>query len=171
MKKDRKFQDQHRLPRPLVFGILFMCSFLPGVYGKASAALAGLVISLYVLEIMRGKKRYVLALILPALNCILVRYASHGTYTCITDNVARDAAAEKAKVFAHYAGLFAGTIGRYGARLWETLQASWEAIIAFRETPSLNSLAPAAEYSQFLIILLSVFVCLIAVFRNKSRSC
>jgi hypothetical protein len=160
MKRVKNHRDRNRLPRSLVFGILFLGSFLPRTYGKASAALTGLMLAMYVLELMRGRKRYILAFILPALACIVVRYSSYGVYRVVTQDAARDAAAEKARTAAHYAGMFAGTVGRYGSRLWETGQVLWNAVLAFRAEPGLQSLAPLAAKAPFLIILASSIICI-----------
>jgi hypothetical protein len=170
MKKNSKNSNDNqkrRLPRPLVFGVLFAGSFLPNMAGKVFAALAGLVLALYVLSLMHGKKRYLLAIVLPVLACITVRFASHGTYMCITDSRARDAAAGKVQAAAHYAAVFFNTIGRYASRLWETVWSVRDAFTGFLHTGKFQCLEPAAENLQFILILLAMLVCIIAVFRNR----
>jgi len=170
INKSRNDGQKRRLPRPLVFGILFAGSFLPNITGKASAALAGLVLALYVLGMIRGRKRYLLAVVLPVVACILVRFASHGAYMCITDSRARDAAAQKAQAAANYASVFFSTTGRYASRLWETVWSVREAITGFVRTGKTQCLEPAADNLQFILVLLAMFVCFIAALRNR-RTC
>jgi len=157
--KRENFND-YRLPKPIVFGFLFVCSFLPGNMGKASAALAGLVLALWLLGFFGGRVRFVLALLFPVICCLLVRLASYGIYMCMADQSAMDALAIKARHAAAYAGALLNALSHYVSRLWETAWGLRDAVSGFAKTGKAECLAPVRENAMFVVILFSILVCL-----------
>lgn len=172
MKKDSKKnkKNDNISLKPLLFATFLLGSFLSNNFGKVSAVLAGTMLALYALRLFTGWKRYVLAPLLLVIACILIRYASYETYRVMTDDAARDTAAERTCTIAHHAGLFVKDIGHYGSRLMETAKVLWNVISAFRSKPCLQSLAPLAEHPQFLVILAAIALCILVVaFRDCRR--
>ncbi len=166
----RPKDDKHRLPKPLVFGILFAGSFMPGAWGKVFAALAGLVLALCILELFTGRKRCILALFLPIAACIAVRFVSYGAYRCMADDSFRDAAASRTAVALGYAGIVLGTVVHYVLRCWEAFWSCKEAFQTFYRTHEFASLEPVGKHIQFLTIMLAMVVCMVHAFRDRQRS-
>ena len=161
--KDKKETSSFKLPKCVYFLILFGCSFLPGLWGKMSAALAGMIFTLYLLSLMQGIKRYVLAIVLPIITCIAVRLASSCIYGWIVDVQARQEAISKVYVLKD-------SLFHYCQRLFETVLCSKDAVSGFCKNWEFQSLYPLVECSQFILILIIMGVCMVTVFRDKELS-
>lgn len=137
------------------FSLFFAGGFLPEDYGgKAFASLAGIVLALFLLRLVRGRKRYVVAVFLPVITCLLVRFASGGVYLCVTDVNVRGFVLGKSMVFY-------GAVLYYFGRLWETILSFGE-VGTFAESFWANYL--------FILILVGMIVCLTTVFFRKSSA-
>jgi hypothetical protein len=136
------------MPRFVWFVTFSGGMLLPGLWGKAFASLAGIILSLYVIDMARGMKKYVLALIFPIVGCIVMRFASGYIYLLSIDVEARKAMWRKiitvVEVFLHYC-----------YRLIETLKGGL-------------SLGSILANVQFVLIFVGIGVCLIYSFSRKN---
>lgn len=163
MDNEREREEVRKLPRSVWFAIFFGGSFLPGSFGKISAALAGMILALYLLSLMRGGKRYVFAIVLPVMTCIVVRLASGNVYRWIVDVDARDEAVRRMYSMVNM-------VVHYFRRIGETVCGFRDAVSGFCQTWEIQCLEPIWGNIQFVLILLIMVVCVVAVFRREDAS-
>jgi hypothetical protein len=153
----RKYMD---LPREIYFLMFFGGSFFPGLWGRAFASLAGMLLALYLLGLVRGKKGYILAVILPIVSCMIVRCVSSHVYRWITDVEARGALWRKISAIVDNAV-------HYGNRLFETALSLGGFVEFFRAWDAKSSFGPILANMQFVLIFVGMGVCLFSVMRKK----
>ena len=158
--KDNK--ERYKLPKWAWFLCLFLGSFLPWLFGKCSAVLAGMILTLYLLDLIQGRKKYILAIVLPIVTCIFIRLASNSVYLWVVDTQAREEMSIKVNFVIN-------SLLHYFQRIWETICGINEAFTGFYETKEFQTLKPVAGNIQFVLILLVIGVCFIRVFRKKER--
>jgi len=159
--KDQK-ETRRKLPKFVWFMVFFGLCFLPGLLGKISATLTGMILSLYLLGLMQGKKRYVLAVVLPVIACISIRLVSNCIYGWIVDVESREEAIRKVCVVKD-------SVVHYVNRIYETVSCFEDSVSKFHQTWEFKYLKPVFENSQFILILLIMVICVISVFLDKKE--
>jgi hypothetical protein len=142
------------------FAMFFGGSFGPGLCGKVFASLAGIVLSLYLLSLMRGNRRYVFAVALPVLSCIFIRFFSGSVYGWIVDIEARG-------VMLGRVNAMVDCVVHYCERIGQTAYSLW-GVVEFFQTWELGSLSPILENSQFVVVVFGMVLCPIMMIFRKT---
>lgn len=167
-KEKKKNSGKKTLSKPIIFSFLFLGSFFPDPYGKIFAVLAGTILALYLLGLMTGKKRYFLAVVLPLITCIFVRFTSYGIYKFLFDSAFRDKTAEKFQTIVYCLNCVFGSINNYLLKSWETLCSLKYAVEGFLDTKDIRCfIEPILKNSHFFVLILAMLICIVAVFRAK----
>ena len=133
---------------------MFLGSFLPDSWGKACAALAAAMFVLkYIVPHLSGKMRYVYVIALPPLVCLALRH-----FSCMLWKWLNDVGVEKAFEQALH----------YMARLGDTGISMFKSCVIFTRTGNINHLSVLGTNFQFLIILVSIPLCIMACFRKQA---
>jgi len=163
MSSNKDSKRRRSLPWWVWFVGFFGGSFAPGIYGKLFATMAGIALALYLLGLMRGKKRYFLGPVMPIFCCIAVRLVSGSVYMWIVHAEARRIALGKACAVRDI-------IVHYFARVWETILV-FEGVGTFFKTWNFRDLEPVARNIQFVVLIIGIILCVgVAVFRGQEKN-
>ncbi len=133
----------------------FLGCFLPNSWGKTFAALTALLAVLkYVVPNLTGRMRYLYVMMFPLLICLMIRHFSGMLWTWLSECSLETAFND---------------VLHYFSRLYETVVSVYHSFGCFLQTWDFKHLSVLGTNFQFLVILVSIPLCLYATCRNRGR--
>lgn len=151
---------KRKIPKDIWFAIFFAGSFLPNIFGKVSAVFAGAVLSVFLLGFFKGKKRFVLAIVLPVVACLVVRLLSNWVYKGVVNVQFRG------EIFSWMDSVWT-MIVHYLRRLEEGIL-SLRGFVLFFQTWEFSELAPVWRDIQFVLMLPVMIYCLVVSVQKRA---